>query len=618
MKDVFADFLSQLDAVEFTEQNLVLEGKPFMYSNNGRDFAKQIMRYAAHIMPHSKRAKPVIIVKGRQIGVSTLSAALSLYFMYAEKHKSFLHCFPEIAQARKFSTKRLIELIEDSQKKGNLPSNFLNLSSNATQSQVQKDFHNNNTLYVEGTSIDGRRLRGVSVSGLCIMDEFASLSEAAYRNVLECSANSHFGYINNGKHIPHIMFGTPEAEGSLFERLWMSSNKQEFFFTCPHCGLAISLFYDVKNRDFADTNLFEGTLVTCRNKDNRGCGKVFDKIKEMPKGVWKSTIDPTAEFDYVGFYIPQFLNGPITKETIDQKFKEYTTKQFFNEVLGKFYSFEDEVLNKADIIRFTTKNPSTLDWDFPPHVIDKQTFMGVDWGARVSGVEDTGSGSYTVVTILSVLPTGHLKLEHCERLSTNDMEQKITQVSNLMRRFNVHKCVADKGFGYDIGQRLQKMLGPDKFSMCEWGGHTKKPVVFDKDNNTIRADKHVSHEMFFDILKQGKFCFPFSLKAEQEIDWLLEHMTNIEVLNVDKSGVIKKEYRKKQGKETDGLASLIYAYTAFQFFKTKGFAMDGEAALGSRGTSGLQPYVVGKNLFSSLRGSGSENKNYSRHDRRRR
>lgn len=614
MADFFSQFLNNLDIIEFVENNLILEGSPFLFSNNGRDFAKQIMRYGAHIMPYNKSAKPMIVVKGRQIGLSTATAAMSLYFMHAESHKSFLHCFPEIGQARRFSTKRLIELIEDSQKHGRLPGNFLNTSSTATQSQVQKDFHKNNTLYVEGTSLDGRRLRGVSISGLCMMDEFASLTEAAYRNVLECSANSHFGYINKGKQLPHLVFGTPEAEGTLFENLWKRSNQQEFFFKCPHCGHEVNLFYDVRNRDSVDTNLFEGTLVTCRTKDNKGCGKPFDKIKEMPKGFWKATI--LSDCEYVGFYVPQFLNGSITKESIDQKFKEYHTKQFYNEVLGKFYSFEDEVLTKNEIIRLTTTNPKTTDWDFPPHIIDKQTFMGIDWGARVSGVEDTGSGSYTVVTVMSVLPTGHLKLEHCSRLSTNDTDEKVKQVTALMKKFNVLKCVADKGFGYDIGQRLQKLVGPDRFSMCEWGGHTKKAVSYDKEINTIRADKHVAHELFFDNLKQGKFCFPYSLRAEQEIEWLLDHMTNVEVINVEKNGMIKKEFRKKMGKETDGLASLIYTYTAFQFFKTSGFASDITSKGMSSSKTGLQPYLVRPS--GNRIGSHNITKNYSRHDRRRR
>lgn len=618
---MFEDFLSKLDIVEFVEQRLVLEGKPFLYSDNGHDFAKEIMRYGAHILPYSKKSKPMVVLKGRQVGLSTLSAAMSLYFMYAEDHKSFLHCFPQVGHARTHSSKRLIDLIEDSIKKGKLPSGFLNTSSSATQSLEQKDFQKSNTLYVKGTSVDGRRLRGTSISGLCIMDEFASMTEEAFRNVLECSSNTHFGFIDEGRQLPHLVFGTPESEGTLFNKIWNKSNKQYFYFTCPHCGHELPLFYNVVSRTDVFTNLATGFLVKCLDEEGQGCQKVFDKTKEMSKGKWKATIPEGQDFDYVGFHVPQFLNGSITRESIDQKRSEYTARQFSNEVLGRFYSSEEDALSRQDIIRLTTTNPSTLEWELPPHVLDRKTFMGVDWGARVSGVDDTGSGSYTVVTVVSLLPTGQLKLEHASKLSTNDTDEKVKQVTELMKRYNVLKCVADNGYGHSERQRLYKLHG-DRFAACAWGGNFKKSFIYSQDINLITSDKHVAHEMFFDDLKQSKFCFPYSMKAEQELDWLIDHITNIEVVNIEAQGLIKKQYRKKNGKETDGLASLILAYTSFLFWKTDGFSNlpghGGPSSPGARGTSGLQPYGIMGALGRPRNSSPGKPYNYSRSDRRRR
>jgi len=619
---IFDNFLSSLDAVEFIEKNLILDGQPFSYTNNGHDFAKQVIRYCCHTLPHSKSSRPVICVKGRQIGLSTATAAISLYFMHAEKFKSILHCFPQIGHARTFSSKRLIDLIEDSIAKGNLPKNFLNTSSNATQSQEQKDFYNSNTLYIKGTSIDGRRLRGLSVS-LCLMDEFASMSSEAYLNTLECSANTHFGYVDNGKALPHLIFGTPESEGSLFQKIWEKSNKQYFFFKCPHCTHQVPLFYDIKSRTEVFTNLVSGTLIRCLDQEGKGCQKLFDKNKEMSKGEWKATIEPGKDYDYTGFWIPQFLNGMITRESIDQKRLEYPVRQFYNEVLGRFYSSEEEALSRQDIIRYTTTKPSTLEWDLPPHILDRKTFMGIDWGARVSGVDDTGSGSYTAVTIFSLLPTGQLKLEHASKLATKDTDEKVKQVTELMKRYNVLKCVADRGFGEAEWQRLQKIHGPDKFTANAWGGNSKRSFIYSQDINLITSDKHVVHEMFFDELKQNKFCIPYSMKAEVELEWLFDHISNIEVLTVSQNGMIKKQYKKKQGKETDGLASLVFAYTAFQFWKTNGFsnvgALGGSTLPGSKGSSGLQPYAIMPAL-GMKRGSSDNGKphNYSRSDRRRR
>ena len=57
----------------------------------------------------------------------------------------------------------------------------------------------------------------------------------------------------------------------------------------------------------------------CLDESGKGCQKVCDKIKEMPKGKWIATLAPGLSYDYVGFYVPQFLNGSITREAIDGK-----------------------------------------------------------------------------------------------------------------------------------------------------------------------------------------------------------------------------------------------------------------------------------------------------------
>lgn len=614
--DLFNEFFSKLDVVEFIEKNLILEGKPFLYTNNGRAFMKGILRYCAHSLPHSKKAKPVCVVKGRQTGASTMSAALSVFFMRTLRHRTILHSFPEKGMSNRHSSHRLKQLLEDSILQGGLPKNFQD--KKGTDSLAQKDFQNSNVLYVEAVSKDGRRVRGLS-SDLILYDEAASMTRTAFDNSLQCAANTAFEYVDGGSTIPHLIFGTPEAENSFFDsNVWRQSDQRRYHLHCQKCGHYYPVYFNVTGRATYETNMLEGTLVKCLDEEGQGCGAANDKLgPAMDEGKWIPS-KLTDDCKYVSFYMPQYLNGRITKEMIVDQFEKMPAREFYNEVLGLFYSFEEDALTKQQIIKLTSENPDTSEWGLPAHVQDKYTFMGIDWGGRVSGVDDTGSGSYTVCTIFSILPTGHIKLEHASRLSTNDTDEKVKKVTDLMRRYNVIKCVADKGYGQSEGQRLQKLHGIDRFSMCEWGGHTKKAIGFDQDSNTIRADKHVAHEIFFDEMRQEKFCFPFNLQAEQELDWLLDHMVNIEVITVEKQGMLRKEYRKKTGKETDGLASLIYAYTAFQFWKTNGFKLSRSQQGGrsQRGTSGLQPLAIGVGRRSS---STSGNKiNYSRHDRRRR
>lgn len=613
----FDDFFTSLDVVQFIEQCLILEGQPFKYTDNGRYFMVDIMRYAAHILPYSKSAKPMVVLKGRQVGMSTTTAALMLYFMYAEAHKAFAHFFPDVGHARRHSSKRFVELIEDSVNKGKLGADFVN--KKGTQSLNQKDFHKSNTTYIEGVSVDARRVRGMSISGLPIYDEFATTTRAAYKNSLEAASNTHFGYIDNGRQLPHMVFGTPEEEGSLFQEIWGRSNQQEFHFKCTHCGHFFPLFYEVITRSEVFTNLVQGTLIKCLDKNGQGCQKVMDKKSQaMKEGKWMSILpESSAVYDFTGFYVPQYLSASITREVIDYKRENDPPRTFYNECLGRFYSAQADVLTAAQIQKLVSENPPTGDWDLPAFIKDKKTFMGIDWGLRVSGEEDSGSGSYTVITILSLMPTGQLKLEYAQRLTMKDIDEQIQYVNDLARKYNVLKIVADRGAGEAQWQRLEKYHGADRFTPCQWSGNMKRTYTYTKDLNLITAAKHSVHEEFFDLLRQGKFCFPNSPRAEEEIGWMYEHMSNIEVVLKEANGMIKKFYEKKRGRPTDGLASIVYAYTAYMFHKTQAFNMTGAQAqiTGTHGRSLLSTVFAAPTR--SRNNAGAENINYSRNDRRR-
>jgi len=614
----FEDFFNALDVVQFVEQCLILEGQPMKVTGNGREFVADIMRYAAHVLPYSQNAKPVVVLKGRQVGMSTTTAALMLYFMYAEKHKAFAHFFPDVGHARRHSSKRFIEMIEDSINNGRLPREFLNKAG--TQSQAQKDFQNSNTAYIEGVSTDARRVRGMSISGLPIYDEFGETTRSAYKVSLDAAANTHFGYVDHGRQIPHLVFGTPLEEGSLFQDIWNKSNKQEYHFKCIHCGHYFPLFYEVITRTEVFTNLIQGTLIKCLDQHGQGCQKIMDKKSDaMKNGKWASTLPVDAPYDFVGFYVPQYLSAIITREVVDHKRLNDPPREFYNECLGKFYSAQEDVLTAAQIQKLVTENPPTGEWDLPAFIKDKKTFMGIDWGLRVSGDEDSGQGSYTVITILSHLPTGQLKLEHAIRLTMKDIDEQIQVVNDLARKFNVLKIVADRGAGEAQWQRLEKYHGVDRFTPCQWSGNMKRTFTYTKDLNLITAAKHSVHEEFFDLLRQGKFCFPNSSRAEEEIGWIYEHMSNIDVVLKEANGMIKKFYEKKRGKPTDGLASLVFAYTAFLFVKTQGFIMT-NSQISSAAPSSKRSLLSTASILPTRPSAGHSSNNsinYSRSDRRR-
>lgn len=579
MSDLLDSFFSELDILEFIENKLILSGKPMSYRENGRYAIAQIMRYAAHTLPRSTDARPIICAKGRQIGMSTASAALSLYFLYSESNKAFLHAFPEIGQSRRHSQKTLIEMITDSIAKGKLPESFLN--KKGTQSASQKDFYRNNTLFVEGLSTDARRIRGLSVSGLIIFDEFQNTTIEAFKNALEASSNSHYPRINHGKSVPFMSFGTPENESSLFFKMWNQSDKREFFFKCPHCGHSFPAFYDMISKVEVSTNLDTGYTIKCLDKDGIGCGTIHDKRKQvMLDGEWRATITEEEkqrnleQFNdthmYTGFYVPQFILQP--KEVIDHKRMNDPIKTFYNEVLGRFYTSSNESMTPDMIRGYTTTQPDTSKWDIPSFIVDKKTFLGVDWGLKTTDEISAGAaGSYTTISVISQLPTGQIKLEFAERLNTSDIDEQIARVEEIARRYSCIKICADRGAGEAQRQRLTKNLGELRFTAVQWEGFLKYTHKYDVDTNLITTNKNAFFEEFFDLLKQHKFCFPNSPDAEEKIDFMYEHISNLEVETKDVNGIMRRIFNKKHNKQTDGFASFLFAYTAFLAYTTNYF-----------------------------------------------
>src|SRR5258706_11373678 len=81
--ETFNTFKKQLmmyDPVYFCEEHLTLDGKPFTIHGNGYRPFSEIYRYIG-IKSLEPNAKPLIIVKGRQVGATTMASALEMYFM---------------------------------------------------------------------------------------------------------------------------------------------------------------------------------------------------------------------------------------------------------------------------------------------------------------------------------------------------------------------------------------------------------------------------------------------------------------------------------------------------------------------------------------------------------
>jgi len=178
------DQLSIIDPVYFCEKYLTLDGKPFKLSNNGYKPFADIYRYIG-IKALEPNSKPVIMVKGRQVGGTTMAGALEMYFMgsglFGVGNKPpirVIHAFPLLELAAAYSKTKLNQMIassivfEDKEKTdkkngGKIKSYMqalLDPTSPTNDSLHFKQFVGGNHIWIESTGIDADRLMGRMLS----------------------------------------------------------------------------------------------------------------------------------------------------------------------------------------------------------------------------------------------------------------------------------------------------------------------------------------------------------------------------------------------------------------------------------------------------------------------
>jgi len=579
--------LMDLDPINFIENNLTIKGKRYTAAEgtglraSGREYLHEILRYIC-LEAIGPEGLPVVVKKGRQVEMSTLAMGICSFFMCSGQydHVTGLHGFPQIDQAHRFSNERFDTMIHESvdgrlwQKRAmavNAKSGETAAERRkATYSVSQKDFVGTNTLYIEGASEEGNRLRNISVD-FVLYDEIQDWYTAARENVQEANSHSRFGRQGFGL---EMFFGTPKDKKSDFYRMWQSTDQREYHVRCIHCGHFFPITLD---------NFESGFLIKCQDHEGKGCLELQDKRKAMVHGQWIPTAPENSHIAR-GYAISQLYIPTITREAIDLKAPDSpdenlrkSPRSFANEVMGDFYTDAFDSMGYADVLRCLTMmelrggeiQEYSRNLHIAPFIDDQFTWMGIDWGGRVAGEDDQGKGGYTVVIILSQRPDRRLHVEFAKRLEVANIEEQIKEISDYVRRYHVAQIAADFGYGHAQIQLLQAEWGDRVKSVYSTQG-AKRSYAFNGDQNMITIDRSQILGEFFESLNQYHFSVPFAEPAK--IEWLIEHIANIEITSHTVGGMLRKKYGKRgAANPVDGLMALVYAWTAYKFDRTQGF-----------------------------------------------
>jgi Phage terminase large subunit (GpA) len=583
--------LLNIDPVFFAEENLMLDGKDFTLHGNGyRPFA-DIYRHIA-IKALEPNAKPVIMVKGRQVGATTMASVLEMYFMGSgmfgvglKPPIRIIHAFPQLELAAAYSKTKLQQMIisakpapgQDTKKAGKLKScmQILLDQSTATNDSLHfKQFAGGNHLWVESTGLDADRIMG-RTADVIFFDEVQKTTSQAIGNALKILTTAKYGRPSKGV---QIYFGTPRRKGSDFHKMWQASSQQYYYLGCESCKEHFPL-YTPGSDDWKEIWL-HGYIVKCTK-----CGHEQDKRDAAERGKWiavKNVDDEDCLM--VGFHINQLYMPMFTREDITNEMPGIhpinTERVFMNEVLGEFFQGDSSPITTdeireccADVGRkFRARIDTSREEEKNQLIV-----VGIDYGAR-SDLEQLANPdkvinrgqSYSTAVVLSAKGPGRLSIEFCTKFKRNDMESKKGIIDQIMRQYGVHLAVGDIGYSNDFSALLHNSYG-DRYLVSRAhnrvNGHVKftpdafpKEIVFERD--------HYIGELY-DQMKKGMIRFPFG--DYEKVAWLIEHCASMEIKpSISRSGDPSVHYIKGST-PNDGFMALLNAYIAYKFLITSGF-----------------------------------------------
>lgn len=538
LDEVLGDILSR-DPLHFVEHVRTVKGEGFKILGTGRDYLRGIYNYAVFdaLRPG---AKPMVVVKGRQVEFTETMLNICLYYLYHHNNITLLYAFPRGEQVSRFSSDRFDGAIRESQQ-GKLQEMFMR---DGKKNVTHKQFKGNAQIFLSSAWGNADRLRGIPCD-ILIKDEVQDWTEEGIKNTRECYSQS--------KYKVDLAIGTPKGEGSYYHSLWNKSDKRYYHPRCIHCKELFRMTMEIC------TKL---TFVQCPK-----CGVEQDKREAIIGGEWIMTGPPDAP--YAGYHVSQLLHPNITIEDIRFKQKEYGVRKFRNEVLGEFAGGADQPLTPQEIVEMIEKERwHTPEFHYPPTVIPpEETVMGIDWGGHS---EIKQSGAYTALTIVKPVSAAKFQVVFSKKITHPDHEKQVSEIKQLIYKYNCQLVVADKGYGHVQIQMLQKEFGP-RIVTCIYASNVRGEVKYDPDTLLLTVDKDFALEDLYQEIKQRQWIIPLKgdegiiddPKAAEQEDylWLIHHICNVDIVDLTK-GVNPRKVFNKINRPCDGLHALNYSRLA--------------------------------------------------------
>jgi hypothetical protein len=437
---------------------------------------------------------------------------------------------------------------------------------------------NGSTIYLRNHVNEYKNVEGLSPV-LCVCDEAQYLDIANIGKVYQTMAAT------KGK---MRILGIGGEEGSPYQRLWKSTNQQEWIYDDPQWREKLEF----------DS---EGLVVD-------------DYLDDVLKGRWVAK-NPSVT-DFAGYHIPRTLmpDTPLTKLDAIEKYRidpiyslegyleQKSPELYTTHVLGQFYTSARRPVTH-EMVLSCIKPYHYLPLLQPDEVIElKETFgnqikvaMGVDFGS--------GRNSKTAIAILILWNTNdRIQLAHIE---TRPQEDHLYQAQYITELFKLYKCdfgVGDLGYGEiqvkliqegGVNQETGKKysgVGTSRFIGARSIGNEAKPFQafsekideHGRETERIHIDKtatidtvieifqkRIPHPLYSHNEKFSRLQFMIPGQNISQVDFLVTDFTSITRKDLTqlqrKTEDIRQNPRREYNHPPDTVMAIAYAIRALRY-----------------------------------------------------
>lgn len=479
------------DPIGFTETTGTVKGKPFRFAHRGH-------LYDVYRDPHPR----VVIVAGRQVEKSETVDRVMKYSGYQRAYTTITYTAPRQEQTTRFVNDRFRASIKASNQ-GILEGMVDPKGDAKTRIRLL-----NSTVYYFGSAwADGDALRGIP-GDMVFFDEVQDITQTAIESIEKSVSHSEIKDPKTELNGKCFYTGTPKQKGSYYDRvLWGQSDQKKWNVCCCNCGH--NQFMAMKNIMVQD----EGEETERRYF---GCLKCNEEL-DRENGHWVAT-RPGNKM-YSGYLFNQLNMTWISANQIWRDFLTMDSMTFHNEVLGEFYSGEEQPITLEDVLACTDKKLLLKSHSEYP------TVMGIDYGSgekskTIITIGHHYNGKIYIVYLESWLPDKQDKRNHHDQL--------IEHLCNLQGRFNVEKIVGDIGYGSYESQKLYGIYGRNAIS-CRYVTYANDPRKREYkgfNDSTLQVDRTFSMDKLIDMFHKQQIVIPY--KEPDKVEFFFDHYTAIE------------------------------------------------------------------------------------------